>query len=206
MRRLLATILLLGFSAAAAADFYRWRDEDGNLQMSDRLPPEYAQKEYEIVNNKGRVIKRVERAPTPEEVAAKKAAEEEARRQAKVAKEQARRDRILRLTYGSVEEIKRARDNRIEILEAQTINTEAQIKDKLREQEELEERMAFFEEKEGSVPPGLLRKETRIREELDDLNTRLNRGRAQILELDQRFRADMERYLELEEMKAAGRP
>jgi hypothetical protein len=204
MRLLLISLTVVCLSAPVSAEVYRWKDADGNMQMSDHLPPVYAQDAYDVINpSTGRVIKHVERAPTPEEVAARKAAEAEAMRQAAYAKEQARKDRILRLTYGSVDEIRRARETRISILEEQARNTQVQIKDKLRELEDVEKRMAFFEEKEGQPPAGLVKKQLRIRDELNELNARLNRGQAQMMELDERFRADMERYLELEEIKAA---
>jgi hypothetical protein len=203
MRSLLISLAVLCLAAPVSAEVYRWKDAEGNIQMSDHLPPAYAQDEYDVVNpSTGRVIKHVERAPTPEEIAARKAAEAEAMRQAAYAKEQARKDRILKLTYGSVDEIRRARETRISILEEQARNTQIQIKDKLSELQDVEKRMAFFEEKEGKPPAGLVKKQLRIKDELNELNARLNRGQAQMMELDQRFRADMERYLELEEMKA----
>lgn len=57
-------ILLLGagllLSAPALAEnVYRWTDENGKVYFGRTLPPEYADKPYEILNDQGLVIERV---------------------------------------------------------------------------------------------------------------------------------------------------
>lgn len=57
-------ILMLGagllLSAPAQAEnVYRWTDENGKVHFGRTLPPEYANKPYEILNDQGIVIERV---------------------------------------------------------------------------------------------------------------------------------------------------
>ena len=77
VRNILSALLLIGAVslAADAADRlrYKWRDEAGNLHYSDSVPPEATRLGYEVVNQQGVVIRRVERAKTEAELAAAKA-------------------------------------------------------------------------------------------------------------------------------------
>lgn len=65
LTRISITLLSLGLvfsSTAFAEDVYRWKDENGNTHLGRTLPPEYANKPYEILNAQGIVIERVDPA------------------------------------------------------------------------------------------------------------------------------------------------
>ena len=70
------TLLVAGliFSTQANAELvYRWADEDGKIHYGRTLPPDHANKPYEILNEAGVVIERVDdpmarqKPPEPEE-------------------------------------------------------------------------------------------------------------------------------------------
>ena len=103
---------------------YRWVDDDGVVHYGDRVPPEYADRDRDLLNNQGVAIGAEEGLITAEEraeIARRQAIEDEAR-EARV--ESARRDQVLLDTYLSVSEIERLRDRRLELLEAQIKVTE----------------------------------------------------------------------------------
>ena len=112
---LCAVILLAspGFAAGAGASsgrtLYKWVDEQGVTHYGDRIPPEYAAQEKQVINSQGVEISRLEAQKSPEVLAA----EDQKRAEA----EQSRnRDRNLLNTYASVQEIERLRDQRVTLL------------------------------------------------------------------------------------------
>lgn len=107
-----ALLLVLLSTNVFAAKLYRF-NIDGRQVLKDHVPPEYAQMGYDILSDQGYVIKRVERAPTAEEIAAM---------EAKKAIEQARLDRIrerreadqaLLRVYSKPADVERARQRKI---------------------------------------------------------------------------------------------
>jgi len=116
--------MLGGAIAAGQARLYRWVDNDGVVHYGDRIPPEYADHDRDLLNSQGVRVGAEEGALTADERAerARLAAIAEAEQQARV--DSARRDQILLDTYLSVAEIEGLRDRRLELLEAQIKVTE----------------------------------------------------------------------------------
>ena len=56
----------------AQARMYRWVDEKGQVYYSDRIPPQYVNKERREYDDRGHLISTVEAAKTKEQLAAKK--------------------------------------------------------------------------------------------------------------------------------------
>ncbi len=98
---------------------YKWVDEQGRVHYGDHVPPEYVDRDRDVLNEQGVRVGSEEGAKTAAERA------EEARLaelQAQLRAEKlaaARRDRVLLETYLSVEEIKILRDRRLELMESQ---------------------------------------------------------------------------------------
>ena len=112
---LLCLAILPTLTCQAAGHTYRWTDAEGSLQLGDTLPSGAAERGYQVIDpSTGAVIREVEPRKTP----AQKAREEAERRAAEQAREkaevQARRDRVLLSLYASVEDIERARDERLD--------------------------------------------------------------------------------------------
>lgn len=110
----LLTMTLAGLLVAppVPADTYRWTDEDGKVHYNKSLPPDRADKPYDILNDQGLVIERVtdprkrEQAPdkSDREAELEQARREEAER--RVVDERRRQaDRLLVLKYHSEEEL-----------------------------------------------------------------------------------------------------
>ena len=56
---LFSSLLLAGLcatTAVAAAEVYRWVDDDGNVHYTESLPPEYKDKEHDKLNERGIVV------------------------------------------------------------------------------------------------------------------------------------------------------
>src|SRR5215472_1645038 len=101
---LAAALALCGAGSAAAAT-YKWVDDQGVVHYSDKVPPEAVSKGATVLDKQGRPVKKIEPAPTPEQLKAKEAAEEDQRARARVEQDQARRDRALMQSYTTESEI-----------------------------------------------------------------------------------------------------
>lgn len=128
-----ATLLVLAVLAVPAGihaqrqdggRLYRWVDDKGVVHYGDSIPPQYANRDRNILNNQGVAVGFEEGEVTPEERAAinRREAEQEAARLAR--EDIARRDRMLLETYLTVADIEDLRDRRLELLESQIKVTE----------------------------------------------------------------------------------
>ena len=121
-----ALFVLLPLSAAAGQTerVYRWVDEEGQVHVSDRIPPEYSDRPKEVLNEHAVTVDQLEGRKTPEQLAA-----EERARELQMQKDlQLRADQALLATYLSVEEIVMHRDRRIELFQAQARVTELYLR------------------------------------------------------------------------------
>jgi hypothetical protein len=109
-----------GKAAIAAGEVYRCRDERGQYVYGQSIPSVCMNQDVEVVDKTGRVIRVVQGPISMQEVEAQKAA-------AEAAKAAAQRDRTLLATYLSVADIERLRDQRLGLLEQQSLVTEQYI-------------------------------------------------------------------------------
>ena len=111
-------------SRSEGTRLYKWTDRNGVVQYGDKIPPEYANVDRNVLNDQGVHVGFEEGEITAEERAVIQARERalEAERLNKA--ETARRDRMLLDTYLSVSDIEDLRDRRLELLESQIKVTE----------------------------------------------------------------------------------
>jgi|GEM_PF-737325 len=124
----LVTSLLLAATAgevyaqttAAPGKLYKWVDKDGNVHFSDQVPADQAGYAREKMNDQGVSVEKVERALTGEEQAKKLSDEASAIALAKRLGDEKKADEILLNSYASETDLKRAYDQRMDLL-GQTI-------------------------------------------------------------------------------------
>ena len=125
-----AAALALGFvsvhsnvqaQSSSKPKLYKWTDQEGNVHYSDQIPPEAKEYARERVNEQGVAVERVDRAQTPEELAAQKAAADKAIADAKHAEDLRKADEALMNSYASEEDLTRAYSQRLDLL-SQTID------------------------------------------------------------------------------------
>jgi hypothetical protein len=134
---------------------YRWVDKDGIVRYGDRIPPEYANVDRDVLNDQAVTVGFEEGEITPEEQAeldrlkAIADAEQLARDNA------ARRDRMLLETYITVADIEDLRDRRLELLSAQIKVTELYLTNLRKRLTTLEEEASVYKpysQKENAAP------------------------------------------------------
>lgn len=111
-RPLITAILVIVISClsatSASADSYRWKDKDGNVHYGAAVPPEYANQPYDILNNAGIVIERVEDTTIPLEVIEKNKTQQKRAPLISEEQRQIQSDRLLVFRYASEEDIIKA--------------------------------------------------------------------------------------------------
>lgn len=105
---LLAAMLCM-VATSLSAETYRWKDKDGKTHYGAAVPAEYADQPYDVLNNAGMVIDRIEDTSVPMDIR-----EEEKKiikeRAPLISQEERDRqyDRLLVIQYRSEDEIKQA--------------------------------------------------------------------------------------------------
>lgn len=114
-------ILLAGALSAAGpaqAGIKCWTNSQGVRECGNTIPPEYAQKKSEVLNERGITVEVNERAKTREELAAEARRErleqERLKKEQRKREEQQRRDKVLLATFATEEDITMARDRQLE--------------------------------------------------------------------------------------------
>lgn len=190
-----------GASKSSGSTTYRWVDKQGVVHYGDRIPPEYAQQESAVLNVQGVEVERRAAPKTPEELA------EEARKQ-KLALEREQHDNFLLTTYTSVKDIEMLRDTRVEQIKAQRTVAEQQLANSLERLTVLQTRAMKY--KPYSSEPNAKRMPDALAEDLarvvNDVRNQQNVIAAKGEEeekLRAQFQADIDRYRELRNPKAA---
>lgn len=152
MRLVTGTLILALISPMVyAAKLYRFK-VDGQVIMKDHVPPEYAQMGYEVLNDQGLVVKRVQRAATPEELAAKEA--KEAIKAARIERIRVRReaDQGLLRIYSKPEDVERARKRKVDNINGYIGLQQRRITDLTEKLEKAQARAANYERSGQEIP------------------------------------------------------
>jgi hypothetical protein len=195
-------LAVLAGAAGAQADkqkkLYRWVDRNGQVHYGDSVPAEYAEQDRDVLNRQGLPVGREEGTITPEEAAAKAAADKAARDEQK----RKLRDRVLLQTYQSVQELEVLRDNRLELVDAQ-LTIQEQSLSNLRAQRAQIERIAarYAPVNTGAdappLPDELAEDLERSSSDIQTQEANLERRRQERENIRRTFETDIERYKEL---------
>ena len=203
LRSLLPLVLLALLSGPAAAQkLYKWVDENGQVHYGDKIPPEYANQDREVLNKQGLSVGREEGAETAEEARAR----QEREKQAKAAEEQAQRDRMLLATYQNVDEIELLRARRLDQIDAQlTIQEQSLTNLKARHAEQVKRASRYQpankDPKAPPMPEGMAEDIARAESDIRTQQLNLDKRRKERTALNQQFDADVARFKELRGIK-----
>lgn len=203
LRSLLPLVLLVLVSGPAAAQkVYKWVDENGQVHYGDKIPPEYANQDREVLNKQGLSVGREEGAETAEEARAR----QEREKQAKAAEEQAQRDRMLLATYQNVDEIEMLRERRLDQIDAQlTIQEQSLANLKARHAEQVKRASRYQpanqDPKAPPMPEGMAEDIARAESDIRTQQLNLDKRRKERTALNQQFDADVARFKELKRIK-----
>jgi hypothetical protein len=181
--------------APARAATYKWVDEKGVVHYTDKLPTEGVNKGGTMLDKQARPVKKIDPAPTPEQLRARQAEEEQRKAASKQNEETARRDRALVSSYTTEDEIELARTRALGTIDAQLDSSNAYMKHLVKRKDELGKRRAAL----GTQPlPAALEREIEGTEsELAKTAAFIDQKRKQRQAVVVRYDADRLRWREL---------
>lgn len=153
--RLLLGALLALFVGSVQAALYKWVDDKGRVQYSDK-PPVDAGKGGVEMSNRGIIRKKLETGLTPDEQKAKEAEAVRRRAEEQEAAAQRRADNALLQSFTSAEEVDMKRDREMQAIDAMISNLKGQERS-LVERRNDERRRAERYAKQGKPLPDALK-------------------------------------------------
>jgi hypothetical protein len=163
-----AILLTLQSLSAIGAKLYRWVDDEGNVQFSDKVPPEHAHRERSRLNERGLEVERVDRAQTKEEVAQEKELERLRAEKERLIKEQQARDQVLLRTFRSEDDILMARDGKLASIDVQIKVGQDAIKRLKQRLADMQKNAATQERQNGFVSKRLQQDIEKTRIQMED--------------------------------------
>jgi len=192
--------LIVGVSAAWAQSpgsskgpiAYRWVDEQGVVHYGDHIPPQYANRERQVLNSQGVEVGRQDAQKTPEQLAS------DAREHASQIR-QRQHDAFLITTYTSIKDIEALRDVRLEQLRGQRTAAEQYVeslRSRLASLQTLALNFQPYSSNAGArrMPDDLAENLVRTVNELDVQSRALATQGEEETSLRSQFQADIERY------------
>lgn len=198
---------LLGWPAlATATELYRYTNKDGNMVVDYRIPPEYVAAGYEVLNDKGVVIRVVPRELSEEERASR---DIEERLAAEAAAEQKRLqewDESLLLRYSTIEDIEAARERALRDLRIR-VSILKSNKRSLKQQVESYQAQAADQERQGrAVDAAHLKAIEDLQAEIATTDRYISDRQEEIAAVSEGFQKDIDRFgqlLEVVELRRA---
>ena len=190
--------VLLPLSAAAQQQErgkYKWVDDEGIIHYGDRIPPEFADKPKQRLNDQGVAVELLEGKKTEAQLEAeKKAAELELQRDL-----QRRADQALLNTYVSVDEIVMHRDRRVELFRAQARVTELYLRNLTRRLDQLKREAGRYKPYSSdpnaeTIDPTLVTEIQETEESIQRHEDNLGKFRDEEKRIRERFEGDIERF------------
>jgi len=201
-RSLVAAVLGLAVVGAYGA-LYKWVDEKGRVQYSDK-PPTEKDKSGVQMSNRGIVLKKIDGGLTPEQ---KKAQEEElARKKAEEQKaaEQRRQDHALLQSFTSVQEIDMKRDREVQALEAMITNLRGQEKTVTERLADERKRAESYAQRKKPLPDSVRDDLARSENEKKVLTEDIARRQQEVADARSKYDVLKRRYTELRQSGQTG--
>jgi hypothetical protein len=174
---------------------YKWTDDKGVVHYSDQMPPEAVNKGTVVFDKQGRPIKKIEAAPTAEQLKAKEAEDEHQKALARVRDEQTRKDVALLQSYTSEEEIDFARSRAISAVSIQIKSAETYTTGMTQRQQDLEKQKAALGDK--PVPVALESELKGLNDEIARQGRLLAQKKDELATISARYDVDKRRWQEI---------
>jgi len=185
------------FSAAlsinAEAKLYKWVDDSGTTHYGEVIPPEYANKNKDVIDKAGLIEKRPPKV-TPEELRAKEEAEQKRKVENQAAMEQQRRDSALLNTYTNENEIDLARDRSLVLINARIESNKMLLKSSETTLDGLKKESASRTKEGKKIPQSLANDIATMETRINRYQTELSKSEEDLVAVKSRFDKEKELY------------
>jgi DNA repair exonuclease SbcCD ATPase subunit len=198
---LVIAALLSGLSQVALSrDLYRYYDGEGKMVIDYRVPAEYAGAGYEVLNDKGVVIKVVPRELTEEEKQQRNALEIQ-QAEAEAEQERLRKwDESLLLRYSTIADIEDMRERSLRDLRIRVSILKSNRRSLKQQVENYQSQAADLERRGQEVDVDRLQAIEELQREIAATDRAIAERQREIQEVSAGYQADIERFAQLLEV------
>ena len=186
------------FGQNAGHNRYKWRDGQGNLHYDDVLPEEALKTGYDIIGPTGMLVKHVDRAKTPEELATDKAAAEKAATAKRLQDDQVRKDQQMLAAYPHEQDLQSSQREQLAVIDQTVQATQASLQNQEKSLSEMLAHAADLDRTGKPVP-------TSLQQQIDILRVGIEKQKAYITAKNaeketsaKRFEAELAHYREVQ--------
>lgn len=187
---------------AAAERLYKWVDEQGNVQYSDKPPAQPVQRGVTEINRRGMVVKQTEGILTPEQKQQREALAAQQKLDEQKQFEARRRDKALVDSFNNVREIDAIRDRNIEQMEASMQSDQQRSAATRKRLEEYQKQLLAIQKAKRKVPEDLLTDIRDTEAEISRIDSSVLTKQGDIVKIRERAESDKLRLIELKGAKA----
>jgi len=199
----LVAICLLAPIPSVQAAIKCWQNKDNIRECGQVVPQEYSQQRIEVLNSKGIVVKVIERARTPEELAEFRRQEDIRKAKEREIAAKKRKDLILIQTYTTEKDLLLARKQNLHAVESIISSTNSNTKTLEENLKILEKSAADYERSGEQLPEDLLNDMARLKIQVKDNQDFISKKIQAKKETEEKFDADLKRFRELKGIKPA---
>ncbi len=187
------------------AEYFRWKDNNGNTQYGDQVPAEDVDNGRVKVNEGGQVVEKISPARTPEEQRRFEEQQRIAKLERQRKEEQEAYDRVLLATFNSPEEIIEVRDERINLIE-QSINlSRERLRKQQKELVKLNDSRNRFIDRDMEPPEWIEKNELKVLSRIAGIEEYIRDKGLEKEKLRISFGEDLNRYKELTKRSVTSR-
>jgi hypothetical protein len=190
-----SSTLAAGIACAQNKTMYRWVDEKGKVQYTDRPPVESAGRPSSTLTTQGQVLKKNEGALSPEQQEARDAERKRVRDEEAAAREERRKNMALLSTYPSEKDIDEARARALKQGDEAIKATEKRLDAAKKRQVDFDAEKEFYLKK--PMPPKLTQDIKNNELELKNQTELLSVKKKELDTVNAKYDEDKRRYLEL---------
>jgi hypothetical protein len=192
---ILAAVVVVLTTAAEAA-LYRWVDDKGRVQYSDKPPSENNKGGVEM-SNRGVVKKKLDASLTPEQQKAREDEEVRRRAEQQQAMAQRRADNALLQSFTSVQEIDMKRDRELQAIDVMIANLKGQERSLLDRLNEDKRRAEGYSKRGKPLPDGMQEDLARAEADVKVIREEMQRKNQEAADTRVKYEALKKRYTEL---------
>lgn len=191
------SIALLPVATTAATAIKKWVDANGVTHYGTSVPPEYIDKPYSQLNERGMTVKRIGRAKTDEEIAREKELEELRRAQQQAIAEQRAKDRVLLNMFRTEDDLVMSRDGKLAQVDAQIRLKKAHV-DRLKGRLAKWQAAAAARERQGKKPTAKQLENLReLEQQLESTYVNIVEKEATKNRISQQYAYELQRFTQL---------
>jgi len=191
------TLLLALHNVVHAKLIKCWQNDVDVRECGSTVPPNYSQSRIEVINERGLVVRVIEAAKTPTELAEERERKRILKQQDDILKEQARLDSILLNTYTTERDLVLARDNNLKAAQGQIDISNGNLRLLQSNFVNLQNQAANYERVGNKPPSQLIEKLDKARELVKLKKIHIESKESTKNDMLEKFKQDLIRFNEL---------